>query len=76
MYNNNSELPKNIQSVLPPEAQTIFRKAFNNACNEYKEPSARREPQVPQETVAFKVAWSAVKKVYAKDLHGDWVRKK
>jgi len=48
---------------LPQGAQTIYRKAFNNAHKYYKD-----------ELRAIKVAWSAVKKVYKKK--GDkWVKK-
>lgn len=63
-YNNNSDLPKNITAHLPEHAQSIFRKAFNNAHEQYK-----------NEETAFKVAWAAVKKEYEKDMHGIWVKK-
>lgn len=63
-YSKNSELPRNIKSILPAGAQTIFRKAFNSAHEQYKE-----------EVRAFKIAWSAVKKVYRKSLNGRWVKR-
>lgn len=63
-YSSNSDLPKNITDHLPEPAQSIFRKAFNNAHEQYK-----------NEETAFKVAWAAVKKQYEKGIHGIWVKK-
>ena len=63
-YKLNKDLPKNVRGVLPQGAQTIFRKAFNNAFKQYK----------GQEVRAFRVAWSAVKKVYKKKGN-KWVKK-
>ena len=63
-YSSNRDLPANVRHVLPAAAQTIFRKAFNNAHEKYKD-----------EVIAFKVAWSAVKRKYEKS--GDkWVKVK
>lgn len=73
-YSENSELPDNVKDNLPSHAQEIYRKAFNSAWNEYKDPDDRRGND-SREEVAHKVAWSAVKKEYHKD--GDrWVRDK
>jgi cation transport regulator len=63
-YQSNSDLPANISSKLPERAQTIFRKAFNAAHEQYKD-----------EQTAFKVAWAAVKHEYEKDAQGVWVKK-
>ncbi|HLB40844.1 MAG TPA: ChaB family protein [Candidatus Babeliales bacterium] len=63
-YKSNSDLPTNITNVLPEHAQSIFRKAFNSAYEEYD-----------TEEQAFKVAWAAVKKVYRKNQQGQWVEK-
>lgn len=73
-YRNNSELQEMVRNNLPEHGQDIYRKAFNNAWEEYKEPSERRGDESREET-AHKVAWSAVKKVYEKDSKGDWVKK-
>ena len=62
-YGSNESLPKRVRDNLPRGAQTIFRKAFNNAVKQYK-----------QERRAFKVAWAAVKKEYKKQK-GKWIRK-
>lgn len=63
-YLSNQDLPKNISEYLPEQAQTIFRKVFNHAHEQYND-----------ETVAFKVAWFAVKKVYKKGSDGRWIKK-
>lgn len=72
-YESEKDLPERVKNHLPEHAQHIYRKAFNNAWEEYKEPSKRRDPNEDQEAIAHKVAWSAVEKEYHKD--GDqWVR--
>ncbi len=63
-YKSNADLPESISSHLPEHAQTIFRKVFNNALQQY-----------PTEQQAFKVAWAAVKKEYEKNEQGIWVKK-
>jgi len=74
-YKSNSELPETVRENLPEHGQEIYRKAFNNAWDEYKEPSERKGDASREET-AHKVAWNAVKKVYEKDSKGNWVKKK
>lgn len=64
-YKSNSDLPSSVADHLPEHAQTIFRKAFNSAHEQYGE-----------EERAFKVAWAAVKKEYEKNDDGKWVKKK
>ncbi|MBU7044120.1 MAG: ChaB family protein [Theionarchaea archaeon] len=72
-YDTVEELPESIKNALPPHAQTIFMKAFNNAWDQYADPSSRKG-NASQEEVAMKVAWSAVKQSYEKK--GDkWVEK-
>ncbi|MFA5999182.1 MAG: ChaB family protein [Candidatus Babeliales bacterium] len=63
-YKTNDDLPKSISDHLPEHAQTIFRKVFNNAYEQYE-----------SEQQAFKVAWAAVKKEYEKNEQGQWVAK-
>ena len=63
-YLSNQDLPKSITDHLPEQAQTIFRKVFNHAYEEYG-----------TEEQAFKVAWAAVKKEYEKNDQGAWVKK-
>ena len=65
-YITNADISHKISQNLPEEAQTIFRKAFNNAWEQYG----------GDEETAFRVAWSAVKKSYEKDETGMWVLKK
>lgn len=70
-YNALSELPDKVKDNLPKKAQEIYKEAFNNAWDEYKDPDDR---DGSREEVAHKVAWSAIKQKYKK--HGDkWVSK-
>jgi cation transport regulator len=74
-YDKNSELPDQVKDNLPQKAQTIYRKAFNSAWDQYESPENRRGDADREET-AHRVAWSAVKKVYQKSDSGAWVPKK
>ncbi|MBD3248425.1 cation transport regulator ChaB [Candidatus Woesearchaeota archaeon] len=72
-YRSNKTLPKRVRDNLPQGAQTVFRKAYNNAYEQYKDPKKRKGNDTRTEA-ANKVAWSAVKKKYKKK--GDkWVKK-
>jgi len=66
-----SDLPDNVKNVLPTHAQAIYKEAFNNAWEEYKNPSDRRN-SADREEVAHRVAWSAVKKSYEKGTDNKW----
>jgi cation transport regulator len=71
-YERNADLPAAVRKRLPSEAQTIYRKAFNSAWNQYRERKMRRGDASREET-AHRVAWAAVKASFAK--RGDrWVR--
>ncbi len=72
-YAKRSELPDSVKDNLPEKAQDIFKEAFNNAWEQYKDPSERRE-NVSREETAMKIAWAAVKQIYRK-LAGKWVKK-
>jgi cation transport regulator len=62
-YSTNQDLPANVKNVLPVEAQSIYRGAFNSAMSNGE-----------SEATARKIAWSAVKAKYRKA--GDkWVKK-
>ncbi len=72
-YDHISDLPQSVTKALPDHAQKIYLAAFNNAWDTYKDPEDRQGDD-SRETVAHKVAWSAVKQKYEKD--GDqWVRR-
>ncbi len=71
-YKTNKELPKSVRNNLPQGAQTIYRKAFNNAYKQYEKPSKRRGKE-SREVTSHKVAWNAVKKEYTKKRN-KWVR--
>lgn len=71
-YDRNAALPKPVRDALPAAAQTIYRKSFNAAWQEYDRPAKRRGGASREET-AHKVAWAAVKSVYEK--RGErWVK--
>lgn len=72
-YDNLSDLPDPIQDKLPKHGQEIYKAAYNNAWDEYKDPGDRKDNASREET-SHKVAWSAVKNKYKKE--GDrWVKK-
>lgn len=74
-YSSNKNLPKQVANVLPEAAQEIYRKAYNNALKQYKDPEKRRGNE-DKETTASKVAWAAVKNEYEKDENtGKWHKK-
>lgn len=72
-YNSVSELPESVRNNLPKQAQAIYLEAFNNAWEQYADPSSRRGNASREET-SHRVAWSAVKQTYEK-RNGKWVRK-
>lgn len=74
-YKSNSALPDSVTRVLPKHAQDIYKAAFNNAWDQYKEKSARRGDESREET-AHKVAWAAVKQNYEKGDDERWHPKK
>lgn len=72
-YESDQDLPDSVRNNLPEHAQHIYRKAFNNAWDQYKDPQKREDPHESREAVAHQVAWSAVKQEFHKE--GDeWVR--
>jgi len=73
-YQTRDDLPESVRHVLPEHAQDIFKSAFNNAIKEYKDPNKRRDNSTPEQ-IAFRVAWSAVEKVYYRDENGKWHQK-
>ncbi|MCX8580312.1 ChaB family protein [Gilliamella sp. B3482] len=73
-YQTRDDLPESVRHVLPEHAQDIFKESFNNAIKEYQDPKKRRDKSSPEQ-IAFRVAWSAVEKVYRKNENGQWERK-
>jgi cation transport regulator len=74
-YDTLRELPEAVRN-LPKHAQEIYQEAFNAAWEQYKDPDDRRGSSSREET-AHRVAWAAVKHVYAKDPNtGEWKSKK
>ncbi len=73
-YKTTSELPDSVKNVLPAHAQDTYKEAFNSAYGEYRDARDRRGDE-DRETVAHKVAWSAVKHKYKKGADNKWHRK-
>lgn len=72
-YKDLNDLPESVKDNLPKHAQEIYRAAYNSAWDQYKEPDDRYGDD-DRETVAHKVAWSAVKEKYEK-RDGHWAEK-
>lgn len=70
-YTQISELPESVRNVLPKHAQDIYKEAFNNAYEEYKDPEDRRG-NASREEAAHRVAWNAVKQKYEKGSDEKW----
>ncbi len=73
-YNSNRDLPDSVKNNLPEHGQDIYREAFNNAYDDYKDRRDRQGDRTREET-AHAVAWAAVEHKYRKDKHGKWVSK-
>jgi cation transport regulator len=70
-YRTIEDLPSNLREILPEHAQEIFVKSFNNAWQEYQD--TNRPAELSHEEIAFRTAWNAVKKKYAKNKRtGKW----
>jgi len=61
-YANNEDLPPSIRGHLPDHAQDIFREAFNHAFAAH----------YGDDSIAFRIAWAAVKRRYEK-VGDEWV---
>jgi cation transport regulator len=70
-YQTVSQLPDAVRDNLPGHAQATYKEAFNHAWDAYADADRRRGDASREET-AHKVAWSAVKKEYAKGDDGRW----
>jgi len=70
-FKTNDDLPDSVKHVLPTHAQHIYKEAFNNAWDEYKDPGERRD-DASREEVAHRVAWAAVKQKYEKGADDRW----
>ena len=72
-YDNLSDLPDQVKNNLPKHAKEIYLAAYNNAWDQYKDPSDRKGDDTREET-SHKIAWAAVKNQYEKS--GDSWKKK
>lgn len=64
-YAANEDLPEGVRGHLPEHAQDIFREAFNHAWKQYAADARREE-------IAFRTAWTAVKKAGYRKIDGEW----
>lgn len=74
-YQSTADLPDRVRENLPEHAEEIYKDAFNSAYQQYQDRQKRQDEKEDVETVAHKVAWAAVKKVYEKNDQGEWVKK-
>ncbi|MFV0451167.1 MAG: ChaB family protein [Propioniciclava sp.] len=72
-YNTLDDLPGPVRHHLPHHAQEIYRAAFNNAWQEYTDPTHHRDGTSHEEAAA-RVAWTAVERVFTRTREGAWVR--
>lgn len=73
-YSSNNDLPASVRGALPKDAQDIYRKAFNSAFDQYKDPEQRRGDKSREQT-AHQVAWAAVKNDFEKGDDEKWHRR-
>ncbi len=64
-YASTTALPTSVRNHLPHEAQEIYIEAFNHAWTTYADRPNR-------EQICHRVAWSAVKRSFHKELDGMW----
>jgi cation transport regulator len=70
-YETIKQLPVSIRDTLPDPAKEIYRKAYNQAWEEYDQDAQRG---LNQQGLAHQQAWMAVKHEYVFDLD-QWHRK-
>lgn len=71
-YHSKAELPDQVKDNLPSHAQEIYKEAFNNAFDRFKDPD-KRKGDASREEASHKVAWNAVEQEYHKE-DGKWKR--
>jgi cation transport regulator len=74
-YKTRGELPDPVKEHLPAGAEEIYKEAFNNAWERFKDPTKLKYGG-DRESASHRVAWFAVKKRYIKNPQGRWILKK
>jgi cation transport regulator len=64
-YAANAALPPSVRTHLPPQAQNLYREAFNEAWASHAGDPRREE-------IAHRTAWAAVKRQFHKGSGGQW----
>jgi len=71
-YRTNDDLPDSVKNNLPPRAQGIYRRAYNDAWSRFSYLAARGGDQMLREENAHEAGWRAVRAQY-KRRDGRWV---
>ncbi|MGQ9424507.1 ChaB family protein [Gilvimarinus sp. F26214L] len=72
-YASNAQLPRGVQSYLSPEAQDIYREAYNHAWETYRYAQDRYDRDDSRQVTASRIAWETVKRECSRDQRGHWV---
>jgi cation transport regulator len=67
-YESLDDLPDGVKNNLPLHAQEIYKSTFNHAYKEHKH-------EKDTESIAHRIAWSAVKQTYEQSGSGTWYKK-
>lgn len=67
-YASNDELPPAVREHLPPNAQDLYRAAFNHAYAQHADDPRREE-------ASHRIAWSVVKRWYVK-CGNTWIARR
>lgn len=67
-YETLQALPKGVADNLPLHAQEIYKSTFNNAMESHRD-------EENAESIAHRIAWSAVKQTYEQTGTGAWRKK-
>jgi cation transport regulator len=68
---DNLNVPKDIVSILPPPAQSIYRRAYRRAYEEYVSPGREQGYQSMTEML-HKKAWAVVAATYKKKRRSEY----
>lgn len=63
-YKSTTELPPGLKNNIPGEAQILYIETYNRALVKHQD-----------ESLARRLAWSSVKKVYEQSASGKWHKK-
>jgi cation transport regulator len=70
-YYKNSDLPDHVKSGLPDHGQDLYREAYNDAWDIFRDP-ARRDEGRDHEACSHDHAWAAIEAKYEQNSRGSW----